>query len=86
MITYSVREFAAQVDEVIRDLDNGEEVIITRRGKPYGRLTRIVLPSQQKPSLSTLKGSLAYLPDASYEDFQDIKALWNPRIKSHPTS
>ena len=86
MTTYSIGEFTARVDEVIRDLDDGEEVIITRHGTPFGRLTSIVPPSGRKPSLSTLKGSLGCLPDASYEDFLNIKGLWKPCIKSYPTS
>ncbi len=79
MTTYSIREFKARVSEILRDLDVGDEVIITRRGKPCGRLTPIECPTEGKPSLSTLKGSLDYLPDATYEDFLDIKALWEPR-------
>ena len=31
-----------------------------------------------KPSLSTLRGALTHLPDANYEDFMDIKAMWEP--------
>ena len=34
MTTYSIREFKARVSEILRDLDSGDEVIITRRGKP----------------------------------------------------
>ena len=39
MTTYGIREFKARVREILRGLDDGEEVIITRRGKPCGRLT-----------------------------------------------
>ena len=48
MTTYSIREFKAWVDEVIRDLDVGEEVIIARHGKPFGRLTSIVPPPGER--------------------------------------
>ena len=37
--TYSIREVKARLSEILRDLDYGEEVIITRRGRPCGRLT-----------------------------------------------
>ena len=83
MTTYSIREFKARVSEILRELDVGDEVIITRRGKPCGRLTSARAPDVGKPSLETLKGSLRYLPDASYEDFMEIKRLWAPR---HPAS
>ena len=39
------------------------------------------LPSEnKKPSLATLRGALTDLPYATYQDFLDIKAIWNPRI------
>ena len=50
MTTYSIREFKARVSEILRDLDDGEEVIITRRGRPCGRLTTVQHPSEGKPS------------------------------------
>ena len=79
MTTYNIREFKSKVSDIIMNLKYGEEVIITRRGKPRGRLSAIEDPAEEKPSLSTLRGSLGHLPEASYEDFQDIKALWEPR-------
>ena len=81
MATYSVREFKARVSEILKDIDDGEEVIITRRGTPCGRLTAVPQPTRAKPSLSTLRGALHRLPEASYEDFLDIKTLSEPRPK-----
>ena len=80
MTIYSVREFKARVSEILRGLDDGEEVIITRRGKPCGRLTLLQPPAEGNPSLATLRGALPYLPDASYEDFMEIKTVWEPRV------
>ena len=74
MTTYGVREFKARISEILRDLEHGEEVTITRRGKPCGRLTPLRRSAEQKPSLRTLRGSVSYLPDASYEDFLDIES------------
>ena len=82
MTTYGIREFKAKVSEILRDLDEGEDVTITRRGKPCGRLMSVQPPSEEKPSLSTLRGALSYLPDASYEDFLEVKTLWEPRFPS----
>ena len=82
MTTYSVREFKARASEILRELSEGEEVIITRRGKPCGRLTPVQPSVENKPSLSTLRGSATYLPDASYEDFLSVKTLWEPRVPS----
>ncbi len=80
MTTYSIREFKAKVSRILRDLDDGEDVIITRRGRPCGRLTAVQHPAEGKPSLGTLRGSLAHLPDATYEDFLSIKPVWEPRV------
>ncbi|MYA20356.1 MAG: hypothetical protein F4Z25_08890 [Chloroflexi bacterium] len=34
-----------------------------------------------KPSLRTLRGAFAdVLPDATYQDFLDIKSIWEPRM------
>ncbi len=82
MTTYNIREFKAGVSKILRDLDEGDEVIVTRRGKPCGRLTLISDATEEKPSLEALRGSLGSLPDAAYEDFTDIKAMWEPRVPS----
>ena len=76
MTTYSIREAKAHLSEILRDLDRGDEVIITRRGRPCGRLTAVDGDAGDKPSMATLRGALTQLPDASYEDFQDIKGIW----------
>ena len=76
MTTYSIREAKARLSEILRDLDRGEEVIITRRGRPCGRLTGVDAGADDKPSLATLRGTLSQLPDAGYQDFQDIKSIW----------
>jgi prevent-host-death family protein len=76
MTTYSIREAKARLSEILRDLDRGDEVIITRRGRPCGRLTAVNGSSDDRPSLATLRGALSQLPDAGYQDFQDIKDIW----------
>ena len=75
MTTYSIREAKAHLSEILRDLGRGDEVIITRRGRPCGRLTAVE-PAADKPSLATLRGALSQLPDAQYQDFLDIKGIW----------
>lgn len=80
MTTYSIREFKARLSEILRSVEEGEEVIITRRGKPCGKLTAAP-PSEQKPSLRTLRGAYAgVLPDATFQDFMDIKKIWEPHM------
>ena len=76
MTTYSIREFKAKAGKILRDLDDGGEVIITLRGKPCGKLTSIQPSKEGKPSLGALRGAFASLPDANYEDFLGNKELW----------
>ena len=76
MTTYSIREAKAHLSEILRDLDLGDEVIITRRGRPCGRLTAVDAGADERPSLATLRGALSQLPDAGYQDFLDIKSIW----------
>ena len=87
MTTYSIREAKAHLSEILRDLDHGDEVIITRRGRPCGRLTAVDAGADDRPSLSTLRGALSQLPDAGYQDFQDIKGIWESgeRLPDRPT-
>lgn len=75
MPTYSISEFKARASEILRDLKDGDEVIITRRGKPCGVL-KAPPPPKTRP-LSEFRASLAgKLPDATWEDFQEIKKMW----------
>ncbi len=81
MPTYGVTEFKARFSEILRNLDDGEEVIVTRRGKPRARFTRIRHSPDDKLPLRTLRGAFSHrLPDASYQDFLDIKKIWEPRM------
>ena len=76
MTTYRIREAKAHLSEILRDLERGDEVIITRRGHPCGRLTAVDVGADDRPSLAALRGALSQLPDAGYQDFQDIKGIW----------
>ena len=74
MTTYSIGEVKANLGRILRDLGHGEEVIITRRGRPRGRLTAVDdCDADDKPSFATLRGALSQLPDANYQDFQSIR-------------
>ena len=37
--TYGIGEFKARLSEILRALEEGEEIVITRRGKPCAKLT-----------------------------------------------
>ena len=76
MTTYRIGEVKAHLADILRDLDHGEEVIITRRGRPRRRLTAVDdCGADHKPSVATLRGALSLLPDANYQDYQSIRRM-----------
>lgn len=80
MTTYGIREFKARVSEILRNLENGEEVIITRRGKPCGKLTAAPPPEGENPALAALREKYQSLPDLEFEELQaTIKGFWKVR-------
>ena len=83
MTSYGIREFKSRLSEILRGLDEEDEVIITRRGRPCARLTSVPHAADDKRSLRSLRGAVAGLPDASYEDFLAIKTLWKPGTPVH---
>ena len=76
MTTYNIRETKARLSEILRDLQRGEEVIITCRGRPCGRLSAVEAGADDRPSLAMLRDALSQRPDAGYPDSRDIKAIW----------
>ena len=74
MLTYSISEAKSHLGRILRDLDRGEDVIIARRGRPFGRLIAVDADADDKPSLVTLRGASSELPDADYQDFRNIRA------------
>ena len=71
--TYSVREAKARFSEILRGLEAGDEAIITRHGKPCGRLIPIDAADEPTAARSP-RGSLAgILPHADLEDFTAIR-------------
>ena len=81
MTTVSVRELKAKASKILKDVESsGEEVIITRHGKPCAKLVPVKSPTPKKRSLRTVRDSFTFLPDLEYEDFQEIKKIWEPKI------
>ena len=82
MPTYSVREFKAHVSKILNNLESGEEVIITRRGKPCAKLTAVLEQEAEEPSPRSLMGILASpnTPDWEYEELQghirEVRDAW----------
>ena len=80
MPTYTITQFKTRTGEILDSLNAGEEVIITRRGKPCAKLTAMPEPAVEKRSLRSLRGILATNDDDPGMDFDElqayIKGLW----------
>ena len=87
--TYGIGEFKARLSEILRALEEGEEIVITRRGKPCAKLT-LPAPTEangaapgEKPFPKLQPGQSpegilrGYLPDLEWEDF---KLAEGPRL------
>ncbi len=84
MTTVSIRELKAEATRILRHIEEtGEEVVITRRGVPCGKLTPISQSPKPKKSLRSIRDSLSQLPKAEYQDFLDIKGIWEPGELPH---
>ena len=77
--TYGIREFKTKVSAILHGLDDGDEVIITRHGKPCARLMPV--DADVKRPVVSLRGAFRdRLPDVTWEDFMEAKKIWEPRV------
>lgn len=60
-------------DLVAKVESQGEEVVLTRRGKPVAKLVPIGEPQRKKVEFGFLKGNITYAPD---EDFSSGDEAW----------
>ena len=81
-IIYTVNEFKAKPGKIFRDLEKGEEIVITQRGRLWAKLSPVQHLSEEERKdtlpLSSLREAFAHLPDLEYEDFQAVKTIWGP--------
>jgi antitoxin (DNA-binding transcriptional repressor) of toxin-antitoxin stability system len=75
MRTITVEEAQTHLAEVIEKLQPGEELVITRDGRPIATLQVAPLAPERKPrQLGTLKGTVLYMApdfDAIPEGFEE---------------
>jgi prevent-host-death family protein len=74
MASVALDEAQARLPQLIERLHPGEEIVITRDGKPVARLVRTPKPERKPRRPGTLKGSVLYMApdfDAPLEDFKE---------------
>ena len=72
MRTVSLAEAKAKLSEIVDKVEAGEEVVITRRGRPVAQITRTRKPLQPVKSLADLR---AKLPKARRSSAKLIRQL-----------
>ena len=64
MSTVTIEQAQAELPQLIQQLHDGEEVIITLAAKPVAKLTAVTEPPKTRRQLGTLSGSVLYMaPD-----------------------
>jgi prevent-host-death family protein len=58
MHTITVADAKAHLSELLGRIENGEEIVITRRGKPVARLTAVEPAKQPVKSLAEFRRSI----------------------------
>jgi len=82
--TIGVRDLKTNASALLREVErSGVEFVITVRGRPVARLEPIA-PGEGGRSVDGTGGSRgiwAHLPGpvATWEDFQELKRIWDPR-------
>lgn len=80
--TIGIRELKARASEVIREVQTtGAGIPVTSRGRPVARIEPVTEEQDTVPvdGMGGLMGSLAGIYTAEWEDFQELKRLWDPR-------
>ena len=79
MVKIGLTEFKANACAILRALEPGQSMIVTRHGKPCARVTGSVAPHAPGKPLRSLRGSRKDLPDLAFEDFLALKRIWDPK-------
>ena len=78
-----VRQLKAQTSEILRRVEEGEEILVTRRGRACAKLIPAGPAPSREAGRPTLYGIFPDLPDATWEDFQELKEelnrIWEPK-------
>lgn len=78
MATIGVRELKANASKVLKAVEkSGEEMVVTRRGKPCVKLVPIGAGREEERTLRSLRGALLSLPDLDFDEFMDVKSVWD---------
>ncbi len=89
MAEIGIREFKQQASKILKEVrEEGATYTITYQGQPCG----ILLPysrgkgkrtrKSRKPKLASLRGILRGTPEVSWEEFMELKKIWDTHVDS----
>lgn len=82
MSKIGVRELKAKTAKILREVSQeNKEFIITRHGKPSGKLVPIEAELYPKKKGKALRGLYSHLPDLTESDFEQAEEIWKAKIQ-----
>ena len=74
MVTVNVHEAKTHLSRLLTDVEEGEEVVIARNGKPVARLVAVTQHGKRQPDV--LKGKIT-IPDSFFDPLPEEELrLW----------
>lgn len=73
MATVTVVEAKAHLSELLDKVAAGEDVVITRHGRPAGRLSAVVQPKEPVPSLAEFRKRMPRLRKSSVTVLREMR-------------
>lgn len=73
MVQVTVVEAKARLSEILDKVEEGEEVVITRHGRPIAQLTAVSKPKQPVRSLAAFRASMPRLRKPSAELLREAR-------------
>jgi len=73
MVTVSVAATKAHLSELLDRIEKGEEIVVTRRGKPVARLSPVKSQKKPFPSLAEFREGIPQLKTSGSKVLQMIR-------------
>lgn len=75
MLTVTLAQAKAQLSEILNKVEAGEEVIVTRRGKPVAQISAVPKKLKRLPfeELAELRARMPSLDRPSYEILREMR-------------
>ena len=73
MLTVTVVEAKAHLSELLDKVEGGQEVVITRHGRPVAQLSAVVKPKKPIPSLAEFRKRLPRLKKPMSDTLREMR-------------